>query len=542
MTATGNYLLPRSKVARNKANVAPVSMTTIEVRTPLPNMIKPGTRALLTRVGDTLAEQGITAYAVGGLVRDSLLGRDTADIDIVVNVDAPKAAQMVADALQGKCTLLDDINRISRVVLSRTRAQYQLDFATLEGNIEQDLARRDFTIDAMAFCISRPGKSLPEAPIIDPLHGIDDLHQKVLRAVTKTVFKADAARLLRGVRLAAEIGFTIDKGTESLIKLDSPLIAQVAGERVREELVRLLNLTGQHLFHLDELGLLAAIFPEMNATRGVKQPREHYWDVFNHSLMTVAAVDFLLRKGDWEYADKETLLPAPWSAELAEHFDREVSHGSTRRVLLKLAALLHDIAKPDTKSLDKGRIRFLGHASAGAETVAKILGRLRFSSREAGLVETTVRYHLRPGQMSQGEETPSRRAIYRYFRDTGDAGIDTLFFNLADHLATRGPNLEAGRWQEHAQMTTYVLCQYLTQSSTTHPPRLINGQDLIDMLGMSPGPEIGAILEEVREAQASGEITSRKEAISLARRLLNSAQPPEKTKKQINKQTDIGKE
>jgi len=190
--------------------------------------------------------------------------------------------------------------------------------------------------------------------------------------------------------------------------------------------------------------------------------------------------------------------------------------------MLKMAALLHDMAKPQTKSTEAtGRIRFLGHGKEGAVMAASILERLRFSTKEIKLVETMVRHHLRPGQMSNvGLPTP--RAIYRYFRDTGDAGIDTLFLSLADHLATRGPRLDMAAWQEHAQMVEYVLAQRLEQQSRVTPPKLVDGHDLIDIFGMSPGPEVGEILEAVREAQAAGDVATRDEALSYIRQHLLS--------------------
>ncbi len=203
---------------------------------------------LLTKVGNFLAEQDIESYVVGGLVRDVLLGRDTADIDFAVASDALEVAPKVATALGGKYVLLDRVNRVGRVVLvdkgaPSTKAQWELDFSTFEGNIKQDLARRDFTIDAMAVDLSQFGKGFSDIQLIDPFNGWDDLHRGVIRAVTETVFESDAARLLRAVRLAAELDFSIDKETEALIRRYSCLIANVAGERVREELLRVLAIS-----------------------------------------------------------------------------------------------------------------------------------------------------------------------------------------------------------------------------------------------------------------------------------------------------------
>ena len=484
--------------------------------------IQPSASSLLTRVNQFLTEQGIKSYLIGGLVRDMRLGRDTADIDIAVSADALEIAPKVATALGGKYVLLDEVNRIGRVVLSSKDTKWELDFSTIEGSIEQDLARRDFTIDAMAIELETAFQS---PVLIDPFQGFDDLRQGIIRVVAETAFPSDPVRLLRAVRLAAELDFRIESQTETLIQRYSHLIASVAGERVREELLRLLVIprSGQLLTYLDELGLLTAMFPELVQTKGAEQPKEHFWDVFHHSIQTVAAVDFLLRQGDWEYADEEVLSAVPWSAELRRHFDQEVSHGSTRKSLLKLAALLHDLAKPQTKTIEEsGRIRFLGHAKEGATIATDILERLRFSTKEIKLVEVAVRYHLRPTQMSH-EELPSRRAIYRYFRDAGETGIDILFLSLADHLATRGKQLDLAKWQEHVQMVVYVLARHFEEESLTVPPKLIDGHDLMDKFGLSPGPKVGEILEAVREAQAAGEVTTREEAFAYIEHLLSSS-------------------
>ena len=487
-------------------------------------LIEPKALLLLTKVSDLLVGQGIESYLVGGFVRDMLLNRDKADIDIAVATDALGVAQRIATAIGGKYIRLDEANGIGRVVLADEGAplanrQWQLDFSAFKDNIEADLARRDFTIDAMAVNLAGLGI---DVSLIDPFDGGKDLHQGIVRVVSATAFELDAIRLLRAVRLAAELGFSIDNETEALIRRDSHLIDDVAGERVREEILRLLAVPqcGRFLAYLDELGLATVIIPELAQLKGVKQPEEHFWDVFDHSIEMVGAVEFLLRQGVWEHANGEVLAVVPWSVVLNRYFGLEVSRGSTRLLLLKLTALLHDVAKPETKSIEEGgRMRFLGHAKVGAAIVAKILERLRFSGKEVKLVEAMVEYHLRPVQMSQGE-LPSRRAIYRYFRDTGEAGIDILFLSLADHLATRGPRLNLTQWQRHAKMMEYVLEQYFERENLVVPPKMVDGHDLINIFGMSPGPKIGEILETVLEAQAAGELTTRQEALSYVRECL----------------------
>jgi poly(A) polymerase len=486
--------------------------------------IGPQVLSLLATVNDLLSGEGVRSYLVGGFVRDALLGRGTADIDIAVARDGVEVAQKVADALGGSFVLLDRVNRVGRVVIASKEApsgRWELDFSTFQGSIEQDLARRDFTIDAIAV---DPGELAKTVRLIDPFNGWADLKGGIIRAVSEKTFEADAVRLLRAVRLAAELGFSLDAQTEAQLRDNCHLISGVAGERVREEFLRLLAVprSRQFLPYLDELGLITAIIPELAGAKGVEQPKEHFRDVFDHSIETVITVDFVLRQGDWEYAGDEVLAATPWSEVLAQHFSLEVSHGSTRRVLLKLAALLHDVAKPQTKAIDKdGRMRFLGHGKLGATVAAGILERLRFSGREIKLVEVMVREHLRPTQMSQGG-LPTRRAIYRYFRDTEGAGIDILFLSLADHLATRGPGLELGGWREHARTVEYVLAQHFEQGKLVVPAKLLSGHDIINTFGLHPGPKIGKLLEALREAQASGEITTREEALAYIRQKLTT--------------------
>ncbi len=485
-------------------------------------LVKPDVSRLLTRISRFLNREGIHSYVVGGFVRDTLLGRDTGDIDIAVDANALVTAAGAAADFNGKYVPLDEENGVGRVVLPGT--PWQIDFSALQGDIRQDLGRRDFTIDAMARELDKP---FTNENLIDPFHGREDLRRHIIRAVSPEVFEADAARLLRAVRLAAELGFTIDAATEALIRRHHGLMAGVPGERSREELLRLLALpgAGQRMSYLDELGLLTALIPELAPARGVEQPMMHIWDVLEHSIQTVTAMEFLLRESAWEHAPREVLDPVSWSARLQTHFNEETGYGSTRRSLLKLAALLHDIAKPRTKTIEDGRARFLGHPQQGAADAATIMERLRFSRREIQLMELLIKYHLRPTQMSQ-EGIPTRRAIYRFFRDTGESGIDILFLSLADHLAARGPELDITQWQEHTRMTGYVLDRHFEEESLLKPPKLIDGHDIMKTYRLAPGPQIGELLEALKEAQAAGEVNDKREALEyIARRLENAGGP-----------------
>ena len=498
--------------------------------------------AILDRASRLLAEQGHQGYIVGGFIRDWLLERQTNDVDVAVDGNALDIAREVAKGLGGKFVLLDEINRIARVVViekgeqrgsPRNRrfcgAEWHLDFSSLRGNIESDLAQRDFTINAMAVELQRFVSYEPQAKqsalkLIDPFSGREDLRNGIVRAVNEQIFEADAARLLRAVRLAAELDFTIERKTGNLIRRYSQSIVKVPGERVREELLRLLNLPGatRYLRYLDDLGLLLVLIPELAEAKGIDQPTTHFWDVFEHSLQTVAAVEFLIGENGWKYGSEHMLATVPWSDTIVQHLSREVSRGSNRKALLKLGALFHDIAKPETKFVDDaGRAHFYGHAKEGAAITAAILGRLRFSNKEIDMVKDLVYHHLRPAQMSNDGELPTHRAIYRYFRDTGDAGIDILFLALADYLATCGPLMKVEEWEGYCHLMNHILMECERQQANVLPVKLIDGHDLIDIFGLTPGPLIGELLTLVREAQASGELSTREEARALVQKELN---------------------
>jgi len=519
----------------------------------MPSMRSSGLPAILAKISQSLTTQKKQGYIVGGFIRDRLLKRHTNDIDIAVSGDAISIGGKIAKEIGGKFVLLDDVNKVARVVMIKDEqqgktaqdqelhgAEWHFDFSSFAGDIKSDLARRDFTVNAMAVELSQfvaasmatttgsrksakvRAEKRPPLKLIDPFSGKEDLRDKIVRQVTQRIFEADAARLLRAVRLAAELDFTIEPETESLIHHYSQTITEVPAERTREELLRLLTLprASYYLRYLDKLGLLPALIPELAEGKGVEQPTVHFWDVFEHSLQTVAAVEFLIRESEWEYSNEDMLSTAPWSDAIDRHLSQEVSSGSNHKVLLKLGGLLHDIAKPMTKSIDDtGRARFLGHAKQGAAMTVSILERLRLSNREIRLVESLVYHHLRPAQMAN-EELPTQRAIYRYFRDTGEAGIDILLLALADYLASRGPLASMEDWRKHCQLINYILAEYDKQQTKILPVELIDGHDIMERFDLAPGPLIGKLLAMVNEAHASGELASREEALALVQREL----------------------
>jgi poly(A) polymerase len=483
--------------------------------------IEPGLRSLLARVAGALPD----ALVVGGALRDVLSEGLPGDLDLVTTLDAQKGAEALAGALNGSVFTLDEDRRQYRVVLhgASHAGVHEIDVSQID-DLEADLWRRDFTVDAMAAPIESDGSL---GAVIDPTGGLNDLRSDVLRMVARQNLADDPLRLMRAARLATEREMTIEENTSAAIRHLAPRLSEAAAERKRDELLRILATprSAQGLRLLDSLELLAELLPELMTAKGVEQPANyHYWDVFEHSIRAVQALDEMLTEASEASRPwlgpifREGLTPFDVNSYLAGN-----AGGQARLTLLKLATLLHDNAKPETKSLEAdGRVRFFGHSEAGAEKAGRICRRLRFGSRETAFVSKLVEEHLRPAQLSnQGPPTP--RALYRFFRDLGDAAPACLVLSLADAAAAAGPRLQPGDWRGQVAYTAYVL-EHGMDSPTAHskPRRLVKGDDLMAALGLQPGPEVGRLLSLVDEAYAVGEISTREQAIELAR----SSTPP----------------
>jgi len=474
-------------------------------------------------------------WLVGGAVRDLLLSRPVHDWDFAVDDGAMELARAVADVLDGHFFPLDDKRGTARVVLRTGRASpTDLDFARLRGeDLKADLFGRDFTINAMAVDDKRH--------LVDPLEGRADLVAQRIRGTRRATFADDPVRLLRGVRLERELQFRIEPLTEDWIRADAPLLVNAAAERIRDEVVRGLGLPAASSFiqRLDQLEILAHIFPEITRLQGVEQSHPHRFDVWAHTLRVLDNVDGVVATvmGEPLPAESDAFAEIPGAAwgeltrrigQFAEsvrrHFSVVVSAGRDRLLLLRLAALLHDVGKPQTRcENDDARTHFHGHESRGSRGAAVRMRALRFSSSEVSRVRRMVAAHLRPAQLAR-EDRVTRRAIYRYFRDTGDAGVDTVLLSLADHLATWGPNLRESRWARRLDVAELLLFHYFERTEETVDPQLpVDGNDLMEELELTPGPEIGRLLDLLREAVAAAEVSTREEALALARESVGPA-------------------
>ena len=475
-------------------------------------MYPPAVASLLARIDALATSRGLRCYAVGGTVRDALLSRAIADVDVAVNGDACAFARGLADELAGHYVELDDEEDVARVVLPGAGDVKHVDIAALHGPLADDLRRRDFTIDALA-------APMPGGEVTDVCGGVGDIERRIVRMTSRHALADDPLRLMRAVRIAGELGFGIEDETAATVRTLAPRVVEAAGERRRDELARMLALpeTFPAVRRLDALGLLDALIPELADGRGVTQPENHHsYDVFEHGLRAVEAMDWMLAPSPPNEFAQALWDEFSWAeAAVRGYMAEAISEGRTRGATLKLAALLHDIAKPATRTLQAdGRIRFFGHADAGAQIAARIMRRFRFAARETAFVRVLVAEHLRPVQLAAVGEVPTRRALYRFYRDLGDAVPAVLFLALADAAASRGSRMTLSDWRRHARYMSSLLVRSGRDAGIVDPPRLLTGRDIMSRFGLPEGPRIGRLLEELREAQAAGEVSDQREALA----------------------------
>jgi poly(A) polymerase len=469
-------------------------------------------------------------WLVGGAVRDALLNRRIHDLDFAVDGDALAAARAVTRALNAAFYPMDSDRDVGRVIVAQDAKRFTLDFARLRGpDLTADLTGRDFTLNALAV----PLDDLQN--LIDPLHGEDDLRAKLIRMCSPQAIANDPIRGIRAVRLAAQLDFKIEKGTREAVRAQAGALSRTSVERRRDELIRCLGgaRPSAAVRALDLLGFMPNLLPELSALKGVTQSAPHVLDVWEHSLAVVTHLDEVLAVlrpiHDVDAASDLTLglisIQLGRHREvLSNHLSKLLSGDRPARWLLMLATLLHDVGKPQTRTVEpSGRIRFLTHEQVGSEIAERRLARLHFSSDEVKRAKTIIANHMRPRQLSSSAYPPSRRAIYRFFRTTGEAGVDIVLLSLADFLGKYGgrpPPQE--EWAKHVGVCAELLKAYFERAEEfISPPTLITGHDLMSEFGLEAGPQLGNLLESVREAQAAGEIADRAGALKYVRERLN---------------------
>ncbi|MGA2165397.1 MAG: HD domain-containing protein [Solirubrobacteraceae bacterium] len=522
---------------------------------------------------------GRRAWLVGGAVRDRLLGRPTGDLDVVLDGEPREAARALANMARAAAFSLSEEYGGWRVV-ARDGA-WQVDFERLRGaSLEEDLALRDFTVNAIAEPLGEPGarvervstESVPvsteagghgpkaripvsteagghgpkaripvsteagghgpkaripvsASELIDPLGGAEDLARRRLRETGPRAFADDPLRVLRLVRLAVELDLEADADTCAHARARAAALGEVAPERIFMELSRIIDapraVAGLEL--MTEVGATAVVLPELEALRGVTQSHYHHLDVYGHTLEVLQQVIALQEepaaaRGGW--GDLGLGRGGDLYREaIAGLLAEPLADGLTRGGALRWGALLHDAAKPLTREVrpTDGRVTFIGHDARGAQLAGEVLAGLRASARLQTHVAALVRNHLRLGFLVHDPQPLARRTVFAYLRASEPVEVDVTLLSVADRLATRGERSREAI-EAHLDLARGMLADAIGWRVEGGPPRpLLRGDELARELGIAAGPRLGQLLEELLRAQYAGEVSTREEALMLLR-------------------------
>lgn len=500
----------------------------------------PQSEPLLTRIAEYLKSRGISAYVVGGAVRDRILSlpqrTDSGPGDIDLSLASPVAtrAEEFADQTGATAIVMGDERGHVRLIDPGDERNW-IDLTGFAGDLEADLDRRDFTVNAMAVpledWLSRGTGGPIDDLVIDPNGGMEDLRQRVIRETNPGNLLADPVRVLRAVRFATQLEFDIESATAAVLSDNRDRLTESSPERIRDEFFAMMSSHRPEwgIRELDRLGLLEVLLPELTEGRDFVQRGMHYFDVMEHGLH---ALEVGTRLMDGERRSSDPFLKhVPWRPEFDDYFREIVGDGLTRAAIVKMVAMLHDIGKPGTMTLkapsDKrpnGRVRFLGHGELGAQMATNFLARLRCSKRLISHVSLMIDEHLRPFQMSDGSVPPTDRAVFRYFRDVSPVAVDTVMLSVCDYAATSGPLLNGSNFERYSAMLSDILARGLEpEPERTTEDLFLNGYQVQERFGLQPGPEIGRLLGALRDGESSGAVRTKAEAYELLARLLGRA-------------------
>lgn len=450
-------------------------------------------------------------YVAGGAVRDWLRGNTARDLDFTVPAGAIPLARQLAKQLGGAFVLLDAEEEAARVVWQ----EYCLDVASFrEGSrtIEEDLQRRDFTINALAVALAPEATGLVACrEIIDPTGGVADLAARVIRTPAPEAFQRDPLRLLRAYRFQATMGFTLESETVRRVAAERDLIHRSAVERIAYELDRILAAPAAAtvLAEMAASGLLFEVLPELRSGVGMAQPSSHHLDVFAHSLRAVSCLAELCAEPGRFFAE-----PAALHEYLADE---------RHRLNLAWAALFHDVGKPARFALREGRITFYNHDRAGRELFDEVANRLRFSREKRERIGRLIAHHMWPFHLNNArlKNGITPRACLKLIKSIGDELAGLFLLAMADSLAGEGPGKPAGMEASLAELYAEVMGVYENRiKPVLTGPLLLNGRDLQELFGLSPGPLLGVILARLEQVQVEGSVQTLDEAVAWVRRFL----------------------
>ena len=474
---------------------------------------------LIQAIAELLQERAAPCHIAGGTVRDWLMGIDSQDLDMTVARDGLGWAEALAGKLNGTFIPLDRDEDVARVVWR----EFCIDCTSFrEGarTIEEDLCRRDFTINSMAVPFHGLAAALPSSAgggkIIDPAGGRRDLENRIIRATGTAVFVSDPLRILRAYRFMAVLGFAISPATESQMREHAHLLHFVAEERIRHELDMIMASGSAFaaVSAMHENDILPELLPELYRGVGIEQPSSHHLDVFEHGMATLAQMEAVLGN---------TKKYFPGAGDALDDYLR----GGARRSLLKWAALFHDLGKPQTHAVrdDRGgRITFYNHDKEGARLFAIIADRLKWSRSDKNYVKQLISCHMWPFHLNNAKKktglTP--RAYVRLLKTAGEEFHGLFLLAMADSMAGSGSGKPPGMEEDVAALYRETAAVYHGTIRPVLAERLLTGTDLITLFGLAPGPLFRNIFDRLENARIAGKVLDRGQAILWVKNYLKS--------------------
>ena len=451
---------------------------------------------------DTILSKIITTldnkiYLVGGAVRDLLMDLEITDRDIIVmDEDARDFALKLADLFEATFVPLDEENKIYRLVLP-DKINYIDVTNPAGGSLEKDLMRRDLTINAIAANI-RSGE------VIDITGGITDIRNRCINYVNEHNFEDDPLRLLRVYRFQAIFGFELAHETISAVCKYANLIHKPAVERINYEILKLFGgkFADKALENMNKTWILEEIFPFVKELKQVPPNSHHHLDLFHHSIETVKQIQCL-----YDNASDEVKI----------HLEKVDFGGFTRLAHLKLAGFMHDIGKFSTWAIEEGKHRFIKHDDVGAKLSVKYLKDLHFSNRQIDYISSMIKYHIYPSHVMTSPQI-TEKIMMRYVRKMDINSIDAIILAQADRLSARGPEITDEIVERNISSLNMLLKFYLEAQESLKPlPKLLSGNEVMEILGIKPSPKLGEIMEALHEAQISGDVLTKEHAVDFVK-------------------------
>lgn len=461
----------------------------------------------LEKLADLAVRRNQRVWITGGTLRDLFQDLQPPDMDLAVSGDAMELGRALAGELGACFVPLKEVHATCRLVGD----EFQWDIAGLRApTLEEDLRARDFTINAMA--VEVKDFLSGQEKIVDPTGGLADLKACLLRTAGPGVLADDPLRVLRAFRFMATHGFKPAPGLTEEIMAAGPGLWRTPPERVAHEWLVLMagQKVAEAVLAMEKAQVLTRLVPDLAFGRGVWQNPYHHLDVLHHNLACLELLSLI--------ASQPEIYFKALSAEVADYLGPDHT-----RALLFTAALMHDLAKPATRrQKDSEWATFYRHDIQGAEMARRACRRLGLAKADAGFVAKLVGEHMRPfhlmGAARRGGFT--QRAVRRFLEAAGADLAGFFALAMADTLAGRGPLRPTDTEERLLVLYEKVAClrdQKLADALAAPP--LLNGKDILNELGLKPGPEVGRLLKRVREAQLDNEVETFQEALALARSL-----------------------